>query len=268
MHNNKGEKMRILITGSTSGIIKDLFPILINKGHFLYMTTHTELEKEKLEEKYGKSKFYAIEKLDITNKNDRKKIEKKKIDCLILNAAVGVGGSFLDVPIDVIKDTYETNVFSNLDLAKTYINKCINEKKKGKIILISSLITKIPIPFTSVYASSKSSSFVFFSTLAKELKNNPYISIKIVLPGAYYSGFNQRIIDLNDYYITKKSIFFQDKEEINTTLKFIFSIIEKREFSSIHNKIIKAIEDNSNRLYYKAPFSSAFFLKLYQLFFQ
>lgn len=260
--------MRILITGSTSGIIKGICPILIKKGHFLYMTTHTDYEKENLRNKYKKSKFYSIEKFDITSKIDQKKIENRKIDCLILNAAVGIGGSFLDVPIKVIKDTYETNVFSNLILAKKYINKCISEKKKGKIIVISSLITKIPLPFTSIYSSSKASTYVFFSTLAKELKNNPYISIKIILPGAYYTGFNQRMIDFSDNYITNKSIFFREKESINSNLRFIFSIMEKKKFTSIHKKIIKAIEDDSNHLYYKAPFSSTIFLKMYQLFFQ
>lgn len=92
--------MNILITGGRSGIGYASAMALLEKGHFVYLTTETEKQLEALQEKEElKNKNIKLIKLDITNEEDRKKIEDLDIDVLINNASIGIGGSIVEADI-------------------------------------------------------------------------------------------------------------------------------------------------------------------------
>ena len=88
-----GDTMRILITGASSGIGYKLGKELIKKGHTVYLTTHTDKELVTLKAKLLEERLDALSfKMDITTK-DINLVDKLKIDCLINNASIGIGGS-------------------------------------------------------------------------------------------------------------------------------------------------------------------------------
>lgn len=100
--------MNILITGARSGIGYATALELLKKGHYVYLSVHTESqlrEVEKLEELQGRN--VQCLKLDITDDNDIDRVKDLDIDILINNAAIGNSGSIIEATMDFIRDNYE-----------------------------------------------------------------------------------------------------------------------------------------------------------------
>ena len=69
-----------------------------------------------MKDKYKNYKNVTCMKLDITNEDDYRKIENIDIDIYIANAAIAESGSMIEMPVDRIRDNFETNVFCNFYL--------------------------------------------------------------------------------------------------------------------------------------------------------
>lgn len=249
---------KILFTGSRSGIAKDVIDNLTKK-YFIYMTVHTEKE-ERIKEEYKDKKNIEVFKLDVTSKEDKDKIKELDIDIIVLNAAVGYSGSILELPIDKIKENFEVNVFSNIELIQIVVNKML-EKNKGKIIIISSIAGLIPIEFMGSYCATKSSLIMFAKVLKKELKIlKSNIKVKLILPGVYKTGFNEVMRDNKKEYIKR---FKKQEKQIKIKEMIIFDLLAKNNLKSIRKEIIKAIEEDNNKFIYSAPISAKLITKLH-----
>lgn len=159
---------RILITGSRSGIAKRVIDKLKDKDYYIYATTHTELQAKRLKEIYKDYKNIECFKLDITDEIDRKKATNLKIDILLCNAAISNGGSLLEIDIKRVRENYEVNIFGNLELIQNVLKQMIN--RDGKVIIMSSLASIIPLNFIGAYASTKASLIKIAETLKNELE--------------------------------------------------------------------------------------------------
>lgn len=260
--------MKILITGATSGIGFLTGVTLSNRGHKVIMTTRTDKDLKLLQEKIKKLNLKNIEtyRLDISNSEDKKLIEKKDFDVLINNAAIGIGGSIVDLEISKIKENFEINVFSTIELTKMFCNKKIEQNKNGKIIILSSIAGYLPIEFLGSYSATKAALIAITKALRKELKIlGKKIDINLIIPGAYKTGFNQIMIDSVFNSIDNKSIFYNLKSKIYNMLNIKFNIIEKRKLESIVSQIILAVECDSNRFIYSAPLLQNMIKKVYLL---
>ncbi len=260
------EEMKILITGAASGIGYDLGCALIKKGHYVYFTTHKreELEplKQKLQSQKVSQKNYQCLSFDITSRKERKEIGTDSLDCLICNGALGLGGTLFDLEEKQIKQVFEVNVFSNLELIKEYLTACFTRKKQGRVIVMTSMAGVMPVPLMDAYCASKAALISFLTNLAREslFCHWPYV-IKIVEPGIYQTGFNEFMLSTvpqNSSFSTTK---LQKREQI------LFRWISKKNNRSIVKKIIQAVHSSSPRLIYRAPLSERILLKLYLLFF-
>ena len=151
--------MKILITGAASGIGYLTGLTLSLRGHMVYLSCHTENEVENIKKKVKDFKNINVMKLDITNEADRLKVLNLDIDCLINNAAIGVGGSIIEADIEKVKENYEVNVFSTFRLIQLVLRQMV-EKDKGRIINMSSIAANIVFPFMGIYSSTKTILFV------------------------------------------------------------------------------------------------------------
>lgn len=253
---------KILITGARSGIMNQVIE-KIKDHYFIYLTVHTEKQLERVKEKYNQYPNIQCFQLDVTNNKDRDKVRNLDVDILINNAAVGYGGSIIDMDINKIKENYEVNVFSNLSLTQIVLKNMI-KKGEGKIINMASLAGIVPISFIGSYASTKASIIKLTETLNKELHMISDIKVSIIEPGFYNTGFNQVMFE-------NKNInrYFKDQLEIiNTKQSFIHRYIEKKNLNSIVNKIVSCIDSKNPKLIYRAPFSQVIYAKIYSLFLQ
>ena len=189
--------LRILITGAASNIGFDIAKKLSERKHTVYLTTHTKEELLTTKKKIEEEKLNILcFKMDITKKEDRKLIKNLEIDVLMNHAGIGIGGSILEMDIQMLRDNYETNIFSSFELLQEYYNIKKKENKRAKIFVTSSIASMLPIPYLGCYTSSKAAISMLVFTLKQELKYlNSNIKISLIEPGAYYTGFNQIMID-------------------------------------------------------------------------
>lgn len=251
-HTNNGDFMRILITGASSGIAFLTGCVLSDRGHFVYMTCKTDTEVKELEKKLDYLNLSAkVFKLDITSKEDQDKIKDIDIDVLFLHAGVGYTGTLKDIDIELIKDNFEVNVFSNLQLIQLFLK---HDNSPKKVIMTSSLLANHALPFFGSYVMTKTAIEIMMKTLHREnlFNDDKFIVIR---PGAYQTGFNQYMILSGE----KNKLSFKQQKILND----LFSFIEYKKLNSIVCKIVLAIE-KGNRNIYSAPLSQTIFMKIFK----
>ena len=251
---------KILYTGASGGIAREVIKSIKNK-YYIYVGVQTEKQLELQKEKYKNNKNIEVIKLDLLNKNDIEKIKTLDIDILISNAAIGHGGSLLEIPINKIKETYEVNIFKNIELIQIVIKNMI-KKGNGKIIIMSSLSGIIPPKFIGAYSSTKAALINIAKVLKNELKLiNKNIQISLIEPGMYKTGFNE--IMLEEKYEIKDTLFKEELETIRKKENLFWNLFEYNNKKSIVKQIIKSLEEN--KFIYSAPKSQRIIAKLYQI---
>ncbi len=248
---------RILITGAGTGLGRDAAIELAKRGHFVLATTHYEDESKWIN-------TYAIEneldvnlkafKLDILLDEDRKRILEYDLDVLINNAAIGDSGAVCEINVDRYRKTFETNVFSAIELTQVFLCKLI-PKGEGRVIFISSLFGRISFPFLSPYTATKFALEGIAESFREEMKIIKDCNIDIVLiePGAYATGFNQTNIEKKYDWMREKSYFKDQFEKIKEDEEKTFRKIELTSNEPIIKEYIKAVEDNNPKDRYIAP---------------
>lgn len=257
--------MNILFTGARSGIGRNTIDELLKKEHTIFLTVRTDEQLKSIEKEYKKIKNVKCFKLDISNEDDRKKLEKLDIDVLVSNAAVCYGGSIAEIPLELVRENFNVNVFATFELIQIVLKNMI-KKDKGKIIIIGSLAGHMPLNFMGVYCSTKSAVATLATTLKNEMKlisNN--IDIILVEPGLYHTGFNQIMAENKYDWMNNESYFKKQIPKIKAKEKLILDLLEKEKLNTITDKIIEAIETDRPSFIYRAPISQAIITKIYEL---
>ena len=255
---------KVLITGARSGIISKVIDNIIN-DYELYLTVHTDSQVRVMKDKYKNYKNVTCIKLDITNEDDYRKIENIDIDIYIANAAIAESGSMIEMPVDRIRDNFETNVFSNFNLLQQILHKMIR-RGRGKVIIMGSLAGRIPMPFLGAYSGSKASLIKMTEALRFELMLlDSDIKVSLILPGLYRTGFNKLAMDKKYDFMDVNSFFEYQLDFIHSYDKFVL-FFEQRALTSIVNKICQAIYSDNPKFIYSVPFSQNMFAKIISLF--
>jgi len=234
--------MKILITGASSGIGFLTGCVLADRGHDVYMTTKTCKEELVLKNKIKMLELdVSVFKLDVTNKEDRGKIELLDLDVLFLHAGIGYVGLLKDMDINLVRDNFEVNVFSNLEIIQLFLK---DNSKPKKIVITSSLFANHACPYFGSYILSKSCIDLMTKILRNEsiLSKNKFMLIK---PGAYHTGFNQYLLLSGE----KSGV----SSNILSVFGKVFLCFEERKLNSIVEKLVYAIE-KGNDFKYSAPF--------------
>ena len=242
---------RVLVTGSGSGIGRDCVLALAERGHRVYATTHTEAQAARWKSVGG----VGIEafKLDITRSEDRVRACERPIDVLVNNAAVGESGSLAEVPLERVRATFETNLFATLALTQVVLKEMIS-RGSGTVIFISSLAGRVAVPFLMPYAMTKFSLSAAADALRQEMTQlDRGVHIAVVEPGAFHTGFNQRMIAKKYEWMRDGSYFQGQLAELKTQEQRQFAMLELRSTHSIVRRIVQAVEADRPRLRYVAP---------------
>ncbi|HEY0298166.1 MAG TPA: SDR family oxidoreductase [Arachidicoccus sp.] len=183
----------ILITGAGSGFGEGAAIGLAQSGYKVIAGVEISSQVTSLRNtarEMGLENNLLVQKLNILDKYDVKNALKWDIDILFSNAGIGEGGPVFEIPLDIVRENFETNVFAPLELAQQFIAKWISANKKGKIIFTSSMAGIFTPPGYGTYASTKHALEAIAESLSEELK--PYsIQIQTINPGAYLTGFNE-----------------------------------------------------------------------------
>ena len=171
----------VLITGGSSGIGKAIGDFLFHKGFTVYGTSRNP-------EKVSNSLFPLIA-LDVRNADSIHSavatlVETTgRLDIVINNAGVGITGPLEEIPMEEIKNNFETNFFGPIEVMKAVLPQ-MRSQQSGLIINITSIAGYMGLPYRSVYSASKGALELITEALRMEVKSFG-IQIANVAPGDF-----------------------------------------------------------------------------------
>jgi len=192
----------VLITGCSSGVGHALALQFAEAGYPTYATARN-LNSIKALAQSG----CHILRLDVTDQNSINEVVKNieqehgSVGILINNAAIGIMTPMETVPIETVKQQYETNVFGLLAVTQAVIPSMRNSGH-GKIINVGSSGGEFTTPGGGVYQATKYALCSMTDAMRMELKQFG-IDVVLIQPGAIASKFasNGVVLDMeNEHY--------------------------------------------------------------------
>lgn len=233
----------VLITGGSSGIGKSIGEFLHQKGFIVYGTSRNP-------EKVLNSIFPLVA-LDVRDVESihlavAQIIQSTgRLDVVINNAGVGITGPLEEIPMEEIKNNFDTNFFGPIAVMKAVLPQ-MRQQKSGLIVNITSIAGYMGLPYRSVYSASKGALELITEALRMEVKSFG-IQITNVAPGDFATNiatgrFHAPIIQGSDYERAYGSILKTMDEHVdsgsnpNEMAEAVFQIIQDKN-PRIHYKV-------------------------------
>jgi uncharacterized protein len=115
----------------------------------------------------------------------------RAIDLLCANAGTGLGGAFLDQPVDAWRRTIDTNISGTLYLLHKVLGDMVS-RGNGKVLVTGSIAGYVPGAFNATYNGTKAFIDNFTDALRNELKDHDGITLTTLMPGATETEFFAR----------------------------------------------------------------------------
>lgn len=179
----------ILITGCSSGIGLHAALTLSARGYKVFATARKALDVADLQAK-GLTAF----QLDLTSTDSITQAVTQvleltggRLDYLFNNGAYGQPGALEDLPTQVLREQFETNVFGWHELTKQII-PIMKRQGHGRIIQCSSVLGFVSMAYRGAYNASKYAIEGLTDTLRLELKS-ANIDVVLLEPGPINTQF-------------------------------------------------------------------------------
>lgn len=220
--------MRILITGASSGIGRDMARILSEQGHDLILVARRKKKLEDLKKQLNTN--VEIISMDLGSTFNCMKLYNKvkgNVNVLINNAGFGLFGSFTETNLEKELDMIDLNIKSLHILTKLFLQD-FKERNSGYILNVASSAGFMPGPLMATYYSTKAYVLHLTEAIYQELKEqNSKVHISCLCPGPVNTEFNKvanvefKIKGLDSYDVANYAIkkMFQGKLIIIPSLK-------------------------------------------------
>ncbi len=204
----------ILITGVSSGFGKSTAELLSSKGHIVYGTSRKPLENNGIN-----TLVMDVTQPETIKQAVSKILEKEgRIDVLINNAGMGIGGSIELATEEEIRLQMQTNFMGMANVCREVL-PAMRKQRCGKIINISSIGGVMGLPYQGWYSASKFAIEGYSEALAAEVRQFG-IRVSLVEPGDFATNFtasrrNSEATMQNDDYRESyaRSLAIIEKEE-------------------------------------------------------
>ena len=179
----------VLITGAGSGLNNGAAFELAERGYDVIacVEIYPQFRSLELQAKERGVKL-RIEKIDVTKEGDRRRATSWDVDVLVNGAGIIEGGAIVDIPGENMRRQFEVNVIGPVLLTQGVARKMI-ERRRGKIIFMSSVVGIVSGPFVGMYGASKHALEAIADTMSMELQEFG-VEVAVINPGPYLTGFN------------------------------------------------------------------------------
>jgi short-subunit dehydrogenase len=182
---------RIFVTGASSGIGRATAMLLAKHGHEVWGTSRDIAHLPQLE------RFHPVQ-LDLQRPQDLEQNFSREwnsaggFHVLINNAGSGHFGPAETLSQQQIADQFQVLVFAQIQLMQLALN-AMRKQHEGLIINITSLASRLPVPFMAAYNAAKAAMAVFTMSLQLELPGSE-IRVVDLQPGDICTEFNDRVL--------------------------------------------------------------------------
>ena len=151
----------VIVTGASAGIGEATARMLAREGARVVITARRRERLDALakEIEAAGGRAFAVAG-DVTSSKDRERLVREtltltgRIDGLVNNAGYGQRGPIEIIPIETIRQNFETNLFSLIALTQLAM-PIMRKQGSGRIVNISSVAGRIARPLSSVYDATK-----------------------------------------------------------------------------------------------------------------
>jgi NAD(P)-dependent dehydrogenase (short-subunit alcohol dehydrogenase family) len=181
----------ILITGCSSGIGLCTAKGLRSRGYRVFATARRPEDVEMLKQLGFESMQLDLNQSEsITNALTRVlELSGGELFALFNNGAFGQPGAVEDIPTEVLREQFETNLFGWHELTRQVI-PVMRRQGFGRIIQNSSILGFVTFPFRGAYNASKYALEGLTDTMRLELHGSG-IHLSLIEPGPIESRFRQ-----------------------------------------------------------------------------
>lgn len=183
----------VLITGCSSGIGRDAALGLARAGWRVFATARRPddlaaldaagVEAVALEMACSASRAAAMERVLSASGG--------RLDALVNNAAFALPGALEDVPVEGLREVFETNVFGLHDLTRLALPSL--RASGGRVVNISSVLGFAPLRWRGAYVASKFALEGLTDVLRLEMSDTP-VRVVSVQPGPITSRIRQNAV--------------------------------------------------------------------------
>ncbi|MCK4661639.1 MAG: SDR family oxidoreductase [Bacteroidales bacterium] len=217
-----------LITGASRGIGYELAKLFVKDSYNLVLIARSKDKlkeiKEEFSKKYNVDILIIVKDLSVPNAAIEifNEIEKQEIiiDVLVNNAGIGDFGLFNNENLLKISQMMQINIITLTELTKLFLKGMV-ERKKGKILNVSSLAAFQSGPYMAVYYASKAYVQSFSEAIASELKGTG-VTVTTLCPGPTKSGFQHEVGSKNSN-LAKLNLLSSSEEVAKDAYKALFA---------------------------------------------
>ena len=185
--------MKVLITGASSGIGKDMARVMAKKADELVLVARNVEKLEEIKKELENDTKIEIISKDLSIEENCKEIHNQvqNVDILINNAGFGDCGNFTKTSLEKDINMIKTNIIAYHILTKLYLTD-MKEKNSGKILNVASIAGFMPGPLMATYYATKNYVVKLSEGIREELKKEKSkVQISIVCPGPVETNFNK-----------------------------------------------------------------------------
>ena len=185
--------MKVLITGASSGIGKDMARVMAKKADELVLVARNVEKLEEIKKELQNDAKIGIISKDLSIEENCKEIHNQvqNVDILINNAGFGDCGNFTKTSLEKDIQMIKTNIIAYHILTKLYLTD-MKEKNSGKILNVASIAGFMPGPLMATYYATKNYVVKLSEGIREELKKeHSKVQISILCPGPVETNFNK-----------------------------------------------------------------------------
>src|SRR5438874_9770851 len=181
---------RVFLTGASSGIGLAIAKLLVAEGHEVWSTSRN-LERIPKMPRCHPVRLDLTDRLSVGEAFNSALSEAGYFDVLINNAGAGHFGPAELLPMETIASQFQILVFGQIELMDLALQQ-MHARGGGLIINVTSLASRLPVPFMAAYNAAKAALASFTMSIQLELGDSR-VQIVDLQPGDIRTEFNQGV---------------------------------------------------------------------------
>jgi short-subunit dehydrogenase len=189
--------LRVLLTGASSGIGRELAIQLVEQGAKVFALARRQDRLEQLAREINRPDQFTFRVADVTNPANRSEVVQScrdqwnGLDVLINNAGSGAIGPFSAADEARLRQVMEVNFFAPVELTRLAL-PLLRSGYKPIVVNVSSVLAHRAVPQKSEYCASKFALHGFSDALRAELVGEK-IDVLLVSPSTTQTEFFDKV---------------------------------------------------------------------------